>query len=155
MEKEVNRGRVRTLGVSNVNEHQLRELLRLSTIKPEFIQRRTFASDKWDAAVRTVSKEFGVIYQGYSLLTANSWAMSQSSVMAAAVKREITPAQLVFRFALDLGMAPITGSTSREHLVQDLAMCTAEPLTRDESDAVATAGAHAPAHKRRRGRSKH
>ena len=33
-----------------------------------------------------------------------------------------TPAQVVFRFALDVGMIPLTGTTSTDHMRDDLAV---------------------------------
>ena len=40
---------------------------------------------------------------------------------AIADRRDCTPAQLVFRFALALGTIPLTGTTDPRHMKQDLA----------------------------------
>jgi diketogulonate reductase-like aldo/keto reductase len=42
-----------------------------------------------------------------------------------------TRAQIVFRFALQLGMLPLTGTTSEDHQREDLA-CTEFELTDDD-----------------------
>jgi diketogulonate reductase-like aldo/keto reductase len=38
-----------------------------------------------------------------------------------AARNNATPAQVVFRFALAVGMLPLTGTSSTEHMKQDLA----------------------------------
>jgi diketogulonate reductase-like aldo/keto reductase len=67
-------------------------------------------------------------YQGFSLLTANRTALQSSAFRAIAARRGITPSQLVFRFALDVGMTPLTGTTDPGHMREDLAAASAAPL---------------------------
>jgi hypothetical protein len=40
-------------------------------VKPEFVQKRIFAKNGWEADIRASCKANGVILQGFSLLTAN------------------------------------------------------------------------------------
>src|SRR6266480_1360976 len=42
-----------------------------------------------------------------------------------------TPAQIIFRFAMQIGMLPLTGTTSRQHMEEDL---QAERLTLSSED---------------------
>ena len=56
-----------------------------------------------------------------SLLTADSAELAAAEVEATAQKRGVSVAQLVFAFARSAGMLPLTGTTSRTHMRDDLA----------------------------------
>ncbi len=114
-------GRVRYLGVSNISAAQLQSLLSAAEVKPTFVQNRCFARLGWDRQVRVLCREHDMVYQGFSLLTANPHVFSDPRLQAIARELEKTPAQVVFRFALQSGMIPLTGTTDRRHMEQDLA----------------------------------
>lgn len=114
-------GKVRFVGVSNVNLAQLQELLKLASVAPKFLQNRCYARTGWDGAVRRVCAEHGVVYQGFSLLTANREELARREVKDLAARRGVTVSQLVFAFAAQVGMLPLTGTSSAEHMQQDLA----------------------------------
>lgn len=114
-------GTARLLGISNVARDQLEELWDKATVKPKVVQNRCFAVTGWDHEVRAFCADHQVLYQGFSLLTANPQVLQSDRVRALAARRQKTPAQIVFRFALQAGMVALTGSSSRAHLAQDLA----------------------------------
>jgi diketogulonate reductase-like aldo/keto reductase len=114
-------GPARRLGVSNVSLEQLTTLLQGSRVKPAFVQNRCFAINGWDRDVRAVCARQGIAYQGFSLLTANARELASPAVVRAAQRTGRTAAQVVFRFALQVGMLPLTGSSSPAHLREDLA----------------------------------
>ena len=116
------RGRVALVGVSNVTAAQLREVIALSRIPPAFVQNRCYASRTWDRDVRAVCAEHGLIYQAFSLLTANRDVLAAPTVRAIATRHRVTPAQLTFAFAAQLGMLPLTGTSSPAHMREDLAI---------------------------------
>jgi diketogulonate reductase-like aldo/keto reductase len=60
------------------------------------------------------------VYQGFSLLTANPEVLEHPPFAELAKKLEVTPAQVVFAFARAVGMVPLTGTSSAEHMQQDL-----------------------------------
>lgn len=122
MEALAEGGRVRLLGVSNVTAEQLEALIDLARIEPAFVQNRCYADRGWDGAVRRVCAERGIVYQGFSLLTANRALLAGRTIGEIAARRRRTPAQIVFRFALQRGMIPLTGTTDPEHMRQDLAV---------------------------------
>ena len=70
-------GRARLLGVSNVTIDQLQQLCRRACIRPRFVQNRCYAAQGWDSLVRRFCAANGLVYQGFSLLTANRAAMSR------------------------------------------------------------------------------
>ena len=121
MLKERNAGRARLLGVSNVSLRHLEQMLRAHTEAPAFVQNRCFARLGWDRDVRAFCRERGIIYQGFSLLTANIEALRHPLITGLAQQANTSPAQIVFAFARLVGMLPLTGTSDPEHMKQDLA----------------------------------
>jgi diketogulonate reductase-like aldo/keto reductase len=74
----------------------------------------------WDRDVRLFCRERKIIYQGFSLLTANAEALRHPVVRGLAARSNATPAQVVFSFARAIGMLPLTGTSDAEHMKQDL-----------------------------------
>jgi diketogulonate reductase-like aldo/keto reductase len=140
MEALVDAGRVRLLGISNVTAAQVGDLVELARVPPAFVQNRCYAERGWDRAVRAACAGHGIIYQGFSLLTANRQVAMNAGVRAIAKRHGMTPAQLVFRFAQQRGMIPLTGSRDPDHLEHDLAIARFE-LTTEELAVIDTAGA--------------
>ena len=60
--------------------------------------------------MREFAAERGIVYQGFSLLTANARELTQPAIARAARRTGRSPAEVVFRFALAVGMLPLTGS---------------------------------------------
>jgi diketogulonate reductase-like aldo/keto reductase len=128
-------GRARLLGVSNVTAAQLAELCDLASEPPAFVQNRCFARQGWDRETRVVCRERGVVYQGFSLLTANQAELMSPTVREIAGRHEATIPQVIFAFALAVGMLPLTGTSDPEHMRQDLAAEGVE-LSEDEVRAI-------------------
>jgi len=120
MEEAVYAGRVGLLGVSNISFEQLAALIDGVKILPAFVQNRCFARDRWDAGVRALCERHDIVYQGFSLLTANWQVLSSPAVIAIAQRHGKTIPQVVFRFAIQLAMLPLTGTTDSLHMRQDL-----------------------------------
>jgi diketogulonate reductase-like aldo/keto reductase len=120
MEEIHDSGRVKRIGISNVSVRQISELVEKARVKPAFVQNRCYASRGWDRAAREVCLRQGIVYQGFSLLTANLATLEHPLILALAEKYQATPAQIVFRFSQQIGMLPLTGTSSREHMLSDL-----------------------------------
>lgn len=129
------RGDVRFLGISNVSLDQLQQLCDKAKVRPTFVQNRCYASLEWDRAVRDYCAAHQIIYQGFSLLTANRDVLMDPEIRRIASHYLRTPCQIVFRFALQVGMLPLTGTSNREHMQQDLAAFEFE-LTPDEIELI-------------------
>lgn len=137
LEELQSEGRVSFLGVSNVTAHQLATLCELARVRPAFVQNRCFARLGWDREVRAVCRAQGVVYQGFSLLTANRAELAGPEIRRIARAHGRTPAQVVFRFALQVGMICLTGTTDPGHMREDLAVYGFE-LTQDEVRTIET-----------------
>ena len=106
MESLHDAGKVRLLGVSNVSREQLEAFFQFARIKPAFVQNRCYAH--------------GIGYQGFSLLTANSRELTSPLVERIRTRLQVSTPELVFAFALRLGMFPLTGTSNPEHMLADL-----------------------------------
>ena len=113
-------GRARLLGVSNVSLEQLQRLCQKARVPPRFVQNRCFAARGWDRGVRVFCAANGLVYQGFSLLTANREFMARPELVRIAKRHARSVSQIVFRFALDVGMIPLTGTTDAVHMKSDL-----------------------------------
>jgi diketogulonate reductase-like aldo/keto reductase len=140
MEELRQRGVVRLLGVSNVTAPQLEQLCSEAVLPPTFVQNRCYARTGWDKEVRDLCRKAGAIYQGFSLLTANRKELEGPLMTAMCKRLGATVPQLVFRFALEVGMLPLTGTSSRTHMQEDLASADLE-LRADDVAVIATIGA--------------
>jgi diketogulonate reductase-like aldo/keto reductase len=120
MERLHDSGLARMLGVSNVSLEQLQRLCDGARIRPRIVQNRCYAALGWDREIRAFCASAGIIYQGFSLLTANRKALAHPGLIQIAKRRAWTVSQVVFRFALDVGMMPLTGTTDARHMKEDL-----------------------------------
>ena len=109
-------GLTNMIGVSNVNINQLEILCENAKIKPMIVQNRCFANQGWDKQVRQFCNNNNIYYQGFSLLTANVQIADNEEILKMAHKYQLTPAQIIFRFAYQIGMIPLTGTTNEEHM---------------------------------------
>ena len=115
-------GQTKMIGISNVTAKQLRILCEKANVRPMIVQNRCYAMLKWDQEVREICKAQGVIYQGFSLLTANPEVIRDPGVGEIAERVGTSPLQVIFRFAQQIGMLPLTGTTNLQHMKEDLAI---------------------------------
>ncbi len=61
-----------------------------------------------------------MVYQGFSLLTANRQTLAAADLAQIAARYGRTIPQMIFRFAIEVGMIPLTGTTNGDHMQADL-----------------------------------
>ena len=132
-------GKTKLIGVSNVSAGQLALLCERATHRPMVVQNRCYAAFGWDQAVRNLCRTHGIVYQGFSLLTANREVFIDPAIRAMAEKYGAGVAQVVFRFAMQVGMVPLTGTTNAQHMTDDL-RADRFTLTPDEVQRIETIG---------------
>ena len=120
MEALYQSGKTKMIGISNITAGQLALLCEHAKVKPMMVQNRCFAALGWDLEVRQICRAHGIIYQGFSLLTANREVLADPAIGAIARRLGAGPAQIIFRFAMQIGMLPLTGTTSQQHMKEDL-----------------------------------
>ncbi|HBD7285127.1 TPA: aldo/keto reductase [Legionella pneumophila] len=115
-------GKVKHLGISNVSYEQLIELISFASVKPKFVQNRCFARLLWDKQIRNYCQAHRIIYQGFSLLTANQYELRHPKLENLSKKYEKSIEQIIFRFSQQAGILPLTGTTNADHMKEDLAI---------------------------------
>ena len=130
-------GRAKMIGISNVTAGQLRLLCEKAAVKPMVVQNRCFAVRGWDKEVREICKAHQIIYQGFSLLTANRDVLWHPEIGSIANHLGTGPVQVIFRFAMQIGILPLTGTTSEQHMKEDLQVENME-LSLEETKLIET-----------------
>ena len=120
METLYQSGKTKMIGISNVSAGQLTQLCERANVKPMVVQNRCYAALGWDKEVRDICRTHNIIYQGFSLLTANRGIFVEPDLQALAQRLGTGVAQVIFRFAMQIGMLPLTGTTNPQHMKEDL-----------------------------------
>jgi diketogulonate reductase-like aldo/keto reductase len=132
-------GKTKMIGISNVTAEQLTQLCARAAVKPMMVQNRCYAALEWDKEVREICRAHGIIYQGFSLLTANREVFADPCIRAIAQRLGTGLAQVVFRFAMQVGMLPLTGTTNPQHMKDDL-LAEQLTLTAEDMQVIETIG---------------
>lgn len=123
MEHIVRQGGARQLGLSNCyRPEELARIYGATSVKPAVLQNRYYAKTHYDATIREFCLEHHIIYQSFWTLTANPEILAQETVQALASTYRRTPAQILFRYLTQIGIVPLTGTSSPEHMSEDLAI---------------------------------
>lgn len=136
MEALFDAGKARQLGISNCYSlARLQRLHQQARIKPALVQNRFHAETRYDRGIRDYCRRHGILYQSFWTLTANPSLLAHASVQALAANYGRTPAQVFFRYLTQIGIIPLTGTTSETHMREDLAIFEFE-LTPGECDSI-------------------
>jgi diketogulonate reductase-like aldo/keto reductase len=121
MEKIYKTGRARQLGISNCYHTEvIRSLYADADVKPAVVQNRFYQETGYDANLRHWCSDHGVIYQSFWTLTANPHILASNAVRTIAKTYQKTEAQIFFRYLSHSGIVPLTGTTSEQHMKEDL-----------------------------------
>lgn len=129
-------GGVKQLGISNCYDlHQFELLYRDAVVKPAVIQNRFYSETQYDRAIRDFCRKRRIIYQSFWTLTANPQILAHAALQNLAAKYQRSVAQIFFRYLSQIDIIPLTGTTSQNHMEEDLAIFDFE-LTAEECGAV-------------------
>jgi diketogulonate reductase-like aldo/keto reductase len=120
IEKIYESGKTKIVGVSNFTAEQLQELCEKASIKPMVVQNRCYAVRGWDQDVRKICQSHNIVYQGFSLLTANARVLADPLLKTVASRVSAKVTQVVFSFAMHIGILPLTGTSDETHMLEDL-----------------------------------
>ncbi len=138
MEAIYHSGGARQLGISNCYDLELlQKLYRESGVKPAVIQNRFYAESGYDRELRGWCDEVGILYQSFWSLTANPHIMASREFFALTQEYDKTEAQILYRYLVQVGITPLIGSTSQQHLKEDLDIFNFE-LKGNEIEAVSS-----------------
>ena len=123
MEKIQKTGGARQLGISNCYDTEvIRSLYADANVKPAVVQNRFYQETGYDADLRHWCSNHGVIYQSFWTLTANPQILASNTVRSIAQKYKKTEAQIFFRYLSQSGIVPLTGTSSEQHMREDLSI---------------------------------
>lgn len=123
MEQPFTQGACKQLGISNCYDlDTLRFLYDAANVKPAVLQNRFYAATGYDKALRAFCRQHGIVYQSFWTLTANPGLLVHPTVTALAEKYRRSAAQVFFRYLTQSGIVPLTGTTSEQHMREDLAI---------------------------------
>jgi 2,5-diketo-D-gluconate reductase A len=108
-------GRVRAIGVSNFTEPHLRRLLAETDIVPAVNQVELHPGLAQDS-LRAFHDQHGIVTESWSPLGRGHGLLDQPSVTAIAEAHSVTPAQVVLRWHLQLGLVVIPKSTHADRI---------------------------------------
>lgn len=133
MEKAVVAGEACTLGISNCYDATaFRRLCEDAEVKPAVLQNRFYQQSGYDVQLREMCKARGVRYQSFWTLTANPDHIQSETVARVATTHGCTPQQAWFAFTMALGITPLSGTTSAEHMRDDVSVAKTVHLEPDE-----------------------
>lgn len=136
MEELVLNGMVGQIGISNCYELELLQNLYQDTgVKPSIVQNRFYLQSGYDIELRKWCSAHGIVYQSFWSLTANPHLLGSFEMSRLAEKYDKTPAQVLYRYLSHRSIVPLIGSTSAEHLKQDLDIFSFE-LANDEVSSI-------------------
>ncbi|MGN7612370.1 aldo/keto reductase family protein [Magnetococcales bacterium HHB-1] len=141
MERLFEAGLVKRLGISNCYDLKLfSALYQTAKVKPVILQNRFYADTHYDFQLRRFCAQQKIIYQSFWTLTANPHILRHHLLQTLQQKYQRTQAQILFRYLSQRGIVPLTGTTSRIHMEEDLAISMFELSSEacDELDALFT-----------------
>lgn len=131
-------GLVTSIGVSNFTEQHLREIVDATGVVPAVNQIELHPRFPQEE-MRAVHAELGIRTESWSPLGKRDAAYEEPAVANAATAHEVTPAQVILRWQLQLGNLPLPKSANPERQKQNLDVFSFE-LTQDEMDAITALG---------------
>lgn len=121
MEELYHGGGARQLGISNCYDLELlQKLYNESGVKPAIIQNRFYDQSGYDRELRSWCDEVGILYQSFWSLTANPHILASREFFALTQEYDKTEAQILYRYLVQVGITPLIGSTSQQHINEDL-----------------------------------
>ena len=135
MESAVTNGIVRQIGISNCYDlDQFQTLYHGAKVKPSVLQNRFYSDSGYDKPLREFCMTSGVQYQSFWSLTANPTALGHAVMgevgkflRAEAVRSGLIPKhatvtreQAFYRCLMDMGITPLSGTTSEHHMRDDV-----------------------------------
>ncbi|MDM5270844.1 aldo/keto reductase [Sulfurovum sp. zt1-1] len=121
MEKIYETDGAKMLGISNCYDLSvLKRLYDEARIKPSIVQNRFYEQSDYDTELRQWCKEHHIAYESFWSLTANPHILNSDTIIKLAIKYRKTQPQIFFAYLISQGITPLSGTTSKEHMSEDL-----------------------------------
>ncbi len=132
LETYVANGTIKQTGISNCYDINLfKKLYKDTTIKPKVLQNRFYKETNYDYELRVFCEENEIEYQSFWSLSANPHILNTKLLYTLSLKYNYSKEVIFYRFLTQLNISPLNGTTSIEHMKEDLNIFEFE-LTRQE-----------------------
>ena len=123
LEQLCEKGDTHQIGISNCYDLALlTQLYHDAKIKPSVVQNRFYADTHYDVGLRTWCQEKGIIYQSFWTLSANPHILQSQTIQTIANTYGKSAEQIFYRYVTQKGMIPLNGTTSTQHMKEDLSI---------------------------------
>lgn len=137
MEKYVEQGKIRSLGLSNWYVEELTEFLPKINIMPALVQNEIHPYYQEQDVVPFI-QEKGIVVQCWYPLGGRGYTaelLGDETIKASAEAHGVSPAQVILRWDLQRGIVVIPGSSNPEHIKENLDLFDFE-LTEEEMEQI-------------------
>ena len=110
-------GKVRVIGVSNFNEHDIENILSNASVKPQVNQVLTHISNT-PAELIEFCQAHGILVEAYSPI-AHGMVLTNPLVTEVAGHYGVSAAQLCVRYCLQLGLLPLPKTANPDHMANN------------------------------------
>ncbi|APU72278.1 2,5-diketo-D-gluconic acid reductase [Companilactobacillus crustorum] len=115
MEEIYQSGRVKAIGVSNFNVHDLKNVMKEATVKPMVDQIQYYIGFT-EPKITEFAKENDILVEAYSPL-ATGGLINNQDVLKIAEKYNVSVPQLAIEFVIQNGVLPLPKAVQKEHIV--------------------------------------
>ena len=130
------RGQVRHVGISNIYSLPLlREIC--SRVPPstiQIVQNRFYPDTGYDVDIRAYCKGNGIMYQSFWTLSGNPHILRSRVLRQIANRIGASVEGTFYRFCIAEGITVLDGTTSEQHMKEDLEVCQDENYALDEKE---------------------
>jgi 2,5-diketo-D-gluconate reductase A len=114
-------GLVRALGLSNFKPAHTQRVIDATGVVPD-VNQIELNPRVTRQSVRAFHAEHGIVTESWSPIGKGSDLLAEPAITAVAARHGRTPAQVVLRWHIELGLVPVPKSSNRERLAQNLAV---------------------------------
>ncbi len=129
-------GKLRHLGISNLYSlPTLKEICsRVPPATIQIVQNRFYSDTNYDVGIRQYCKDNGIRYQSFWTLSGNPQVLRTHVVQRVADRIGASVERVFYRFRIQEGITVLDGTTSEEHMREDLAVSTDDRYTLNEEE---------------------
>lgn len=114
MEKIYNSGRVKAIGVSNFNVHDLENVLKTATIKP-MVDQIQYYIGYTEPKITKFAQDHDILVEAYSPL-ATGGLVNNQDILKIAQKYNVSVPQLAIQFVVQNGVLPLPKAVHKAHI---------------------------------------
>ena len=129
-------GKLRHVGISNI--YSLPTLTEICARIPpstiQIVQNRFYPGSRYDVEIRKYCKDNGMMYQSFWTLTGNPHIIHTAIVQQISNRIGASAENVFYRYCIQQGITILDGTTSEEHMKEDLTVSTDDKYALNEEE---------------------